>query len=121
MCQRLRLRTSHEIDMKSTNSAELFRLFSGGLSSWGYVFGAWMIALAATLGAVFIGEVMGQAPCSLCWYQRTFMFPLAILLAVATYRSDTDVWRYALPLAAAGWAVAVWHMLLYAGVISEFM
>ncbi len=36
---------------------------------------AFLIALAATLGALFIGEVLGQMPCTLCWYQRIAMFP----------------------------------------------
>lgn len=27
---------------------------------------AFVIALAATLGALFIGEVLGQMPCTLC-------------------------------------------------------
>ncbi|CUX68336.1 putative disulfide formation protein (fragment) [Agrobacterium genomosp. 5 str. CFBP 6626] len=49
--------------------------------AWLPTFGAWMVALTSTLGALFIGEVMGQAPCDLCWHQRAFMFPLAILLA----------------------------------------
>jgi disulfide bond formation protein DsbB len=47
------------------------------------------------------------------------MFPLAILLAVACFRSDMTVWRYALPLAALGLLVALFHSLLYAGVVPE--
>lgn len=73
----------------------------------------------ATLSALFIGEVMGQVPCVLCWYQRIFMFPLAILLAIACYRSDGSAWRYALPLAGIGWLIAVYHCLVYFGLISE--
>jgi disulfide bond formation protein DsbB len=80
---------------------------------WLLLFGAWLVALAATAGALFIGEVMGQAPCVLCWYQRAFMFPLAVILAVATFRSDLDAWRYGLPLAAIGWLIAGYHVLLY--------
>lgn len=87
---------------------------------WPYLFFAWIVALAATLSALFIGEVMGQAPCSLCWHQRAFMFPLALVLAVASFRSsDRSVWLYALPLAGAGWLVAVFHSLLYAGLVPE--
>ena len=81
------------------------------------LYAAWIVALAATFGALFIGEVMGQAPCVLCWHQRVFMFPLAIILGIACYRSDSGVWRYALPLAALGWVVAVYHALQYFGVI----
>lgn len=88
-------------------------------AAWPALFGAWAVSLAASLGALFVGEVMGQVPCSLCWHQRAFMFPLAILLAVACYRSDTGVWRYAAPLAAIGSLIAGWHTLLFYGVVSE--
>ena len=47
------------------------------------------------------------------------MFPLAVVLGIACYLSDHDVRRYALPLAIAGGAIAFWHSLLFAGVISE--
>lgn len=78
---------------------------------------AWVMALLATLGALFVGEVAGQTPCVLCWYQRVAMFPLALLLGIASFRGDLGIWRYALPLAAAGWLVAAFHVLLYYGFI----
>lgn len=86
---------------------------------WLLLFAAWAIALAATLAALFIGEVMGQAPCFLCWFQRAFMFPLAVILAVACFRSDGGVWRYALPLAGLGGIVAGFHVLQYVGLIPQ--
>ncbi|UVE16523.1 disulfide bond formation protein B [Pseudomonas sp. LS44] len=86
---------------------------------WGLLLLAWLLALFSTLAALFIGEVMGQAPCILCWFQRAFMFPLAVILAVACYRSDFDVWRYALPLAGIGALLALAHSLLYAGLIPQ--
>lgn len=89
------------------------------LSGAGLLFTAWLLALVSTLAVLFVGEVMGQEPCVLCWYQRAFMFPLAIMLAVATARCDASIWRYALPLAAAGWLAALYHNLLYFAVIPE--
>jgi disulfide bond formation protein DsbB len=86
---------------------------------WPILFVAWVVALVASLGALFVGEVMAQAPCSLCWHQRAFMFPLAVLLAIACYRSDAGIWRYALPLAVIGWLVAGWHTLLFYGVAPQ--
>src|SRR3546814_20840036 len=62
---------------------------------------------------------MGQRPCTLCWHQRAFMFPLAVVLAVACFRSDPQAWRYALPLAGIGWLLSGYHSLLYTGVIPE--
>ncbi len=80
------------------------------------LFAAWLVALGATLGALFIGEVLGQTPCTLCWYQRIAMFPLALVLGLACLRGDASVRRYALPLAVVGAAVAAWHTLVYYGV-----
>lgn len=86
---------------------------------WMLVFGAWLIALVATLGAVFLGEIVGRTPCVLCWYQRIAMFPLVIVLGVGLLPFDPRSTRYALPLAAIGWAVALYHSLLYWGVVTE--
>jgi disulfide bond formation protein DsbB len=83
------------------------------------LFVVWIIALISTLGALFIGEVMGQMPCLLCWYQRIAMFPLAIVLMIASYSSDAGVWRYTLPLAAIGGLIAAYHSLLYMGIIPK--
>jgi disulfide bond formation protein DsbB len=80
---------------------------------------AWLVALAATAGALFIGEVMLMAPCQLCWYQRIFMFPLALILGMACFSEDRRGAVYALPLALGGAAMAGYHTLLVAGVIPK--
>lgn len=90
---------------------------TNGTRSWQYLLAAWLVALVATLAALFIGEVMGQAPCNLCWFQRIFMFPLAVILGLAAFRGDAGIARYALPLAALGWLVALYHSLLYLGIV----
>jgi len=78
---------------------------------------AFVIALAATLGALFIGEVLGQMPCTLCWYQRIAMFPLVPILGLSLWRGDGVARAYALPLVVAGLALAAWHSGLYAGLL----
>ncbi len=78
---------------------------------------AFLIALAATLGALFIGEVLGQMPCTLCWYQRIAMFPLTLIFGLSLWRGDGMARAYGLPLAAVGMAVAAWHSGLYAGLL----
>ena len=89
--------------------------------AWTLLFSAWIVALAASMGALFIGEVLGQEPCNLCWYQRIAMFPLSVILGLACLYNDFAIRRYALPmaLALAGCVVALWHTLLYVGLISE--
>ena len=86
---------------------------------WWLIFGAWLVATISTLGALFFGEVMHLPPCVLCWYQRIFMFPLALILPIGLFPFDRKVVRYALPLAVLGWLFAVFHVLLIAGVIPE--
>ena len=84
---------------------------------WILLFSAWLIALVATLGALFSSEIMGLEPCVLCWYQRIAMFPLALMLALAVLPFDGRVLRYALPLALAGAAIAAYHTLLVWGLV----
>ncbi|WP_337179488.1 disulfide bond formation protein B [Hydrogenophaga borbori] len=87
---------------------------------WIWLMAAWGIALAATLGALFIGEVMGMTPCLLCWYQRIFMFPLALILGMAAFADDRRGAVYALPLALAGAALAAYHSALIAGWVPQW-
>lgn len=86
---------------------------------WVLLFGAWLVALLSSGAVLFVGEVMGQAPCNLCWFQRAFMFPLAIVLGLASLRGDADVWRYALALSVPGALVALFHSLVYFGMVAE--
>jgi len=83
------------------------------------LFGAWLIALLATAGALFLGEVMGKTPCVLCWYQRIAMFPLALILGIGLLEPDGRSIRYALPLAWAGGAIALYHCLIFWGLIAQ--
>lgn len=87
---------------------------------WLSLLGAWAVALIATLGALFIGEVMGMTPCLLCWYQRIFMFPLALILGMAAFAGDRRGAVYALPLALGGAALAAYHTALVAGWVPQW-
>lgn len=81
--------------------------------------GAWIVALTSSLSVLYIGEVIGQAPCNLCWFQRAFMFPLAVVLGLGLWWQDDRVGRYGIALALGGAAVALWHMGLYTGILPE--
>jgi disulfide bond formation protein DsbB len=87
--------------------------------AWTLVFGAWLIASASTLGALFFGEVMKLPPCSLCWYQRIFMFPLVLVLPFGLFPFTRSVVRAVLPLVGVGGFLAVVHVLLVEGIIPE--
>ncbi len=87
--------------------------------AWPLLLGAWLVAVIATAGALFIGEIMLMVPCKLCWYQRIFMFPLVLVLGMACYSQDRRGAIYALPLALGGAAIAVYHCLLLVGLIPK--
>lgn len=87
--------------------------------SWTLIFAAWLVAAMSTLSSLFFSEVMDLIPCVLCWYQRIFMFPLAIILLVALFPLDTRVVKYAIPITVIGMLFAVYHIFLFYGVIPE--
>lgn len=88
---------------------------------WNIIFFAWLVATIATLGSLFFSEVMEFAPCSLCWYQRIFMYPLVIILLVGLFPLDKNVFRYSVPFAILGWLTALYHNLLHYEIITEDM
>lgn len=78
---------------------------------------AWLVALVATLGSLYLSEVRGFLPCVLCWYQRIAMYPLALLLGVAAFFGDHSIRRYVLPLALTGFGIALFQNLEMWGVV----
>ena len=84
---------------------------------------AFSIALAGTLGSLFYSEVLNYAPCSLCWYQRIFLYPLVVLLGIAAWTKDDKIGKYAIPTAAIGLVIALVHyaeQLLYkVGIVAD--
>ena len=82
-------------------------------------YAAWITALVGMAGSLFFSEVMGLPPCVLCWYQRIAMYPLVLIIGIGIATGDGGWKKYALPLALAGLAVAVYQNLLYYGIIPE--
>ncbi|EKN69377.1 thiol-disulfide oxidoreductase BdbC [Neobacillus bataviensis LMG 21833] len=73
---------------------------------------SWIAAIIATLGSLYFSEVMHFIPCTLCWYQRIFMYPLAIILGIAVYRNDKSIYQYVLPLSIIGVLISGYHTIL---------
>jgi disulfide bond formation protein DsbB len=71
------------------------------------------------VGSLFFSEVMGLPPCVLCWYQRIAMYPLVVIIAIGIATRDPRMKVYALPLSFIGLAIAIYHNLLYYGIIPE--
>jgi len=75
---------------------------------------AWLVATVATLGSLYFSEIANFTPCKLCWFQRIAMYPLVVILGVATLTKDPRGRLYAFPLAAIGAAIGLYHSYLQA-------
>ncbi len=73
---------------------------------------AWVVAVIATAGSLYMSEVAHFEPCLLCWYQRIAMYPLVLVLGVGALRNDIGVVRYAMPLAIVGAPISLYHYLI---------
>ena len=79
-----------------------------------------LVATTATLGSLYFSEFgLHWTPCRFCWFQRVFMYSLAVVLVVAAIRRDRNARWYAGVLAAIGLLISLWHNLLERGVLDE--
>jgi disulfide bond formation protein DsbB len=68
-----------------------------------------IIACIATCGSLFFSEIAKFDPCKLCWFQRIFMYPQAILFAIAFWKKDKNIFQYSIPLSIIGACIAAYH------------
>jgi len=83
------------------------------------IFICFLVASVATLGSLFFSEIMHFVPCSMCWYQRIFMYPLVIIFLVNLLYPDDKVFKYSFSLVLVGLFFAIYHNLLMFGIIPE--
>ncbi len=74
-----------------------------------------IIALSAMGGSLFYENVGHFAPCLLCWWQRIFMYPQTLLIALGIVKNDKEVADYSMGLSAAGFIVALYHFYIQRG------
>lgn len=72
-----------------------------------------LFSLLASLFSLVYSEVIGFAPCHLCWLQRIFIYPQVLLFAVALWDKDKKVLRYSLPLLIVGFLISAYQNLVY--------
>ena len=71
-----------------------------------------VVATIATTGSLFFSEIAKYEPCKLCWIQRIFMYPLVLLLGIASWKNDRGIADYVLPLSVIGAGFAGYHYAL---------
>lgn len=83
------------------------------------IFLCFLLASIATLGSLFFSEIMHFVPCSLCWYQRIFLYPLVLIFLVYLLYPDNSIFKYSIPLVFVGLIISFYHNLLLFGIIPE--
>lgn len=71
-----------------------------------------VVAVLAMASSLYLSGIADLIPCRYCWWQRIFMYPLAVVLPIAAWRRDASVRWYALPLAGIGLLISAWHTWL---------
>ena len=71
-----------------------------------------MITTTAMLGSLYFSEIVNYKPCRLCWFQRSAMYPLAILLVAANFKKFKFTKIVAVVLALVGGTVSTYHWFL---------
>lgn len=70
---------------------------------------AWIVSVIASLGSLYFSEIKEFIPCELCWYQRIFMYPLAIILGIAAFYNEKNLKKYILLLSVIGGLISLYH------------
>jgi disulfide bond formation protein DsbB len=92
---------------RSAGAAALVEVFSGPALMLGAV-----VAATSMAGSLYFSEIADFIPCTLCWYQRIAMYPLAVILTIAAVRRERIVRYYVVPLASIGAAISLYHYVI---------
>lgn len=79
-----------------------------------------LVSASASLLTLVYSEVFGFVPCGLCWFERVFLYPVAIISLVALYKvrhgvRDTAIADYGIALSGIGAIIATYHHYLQMG------
>lgn len=72
-----------------------------------------IISLASIFGSLFFSEVMKFPPCNLCWYQRIFIYPIALIVLSGLYLGSKDTNKFLTPFIFIGLIFSAYHNLVY--------
>ena len=79
----------------------------------------WGISLLSMIVSLIFSELLKLPPCSLCWYQRIFMYPIVFIIPTGIFIKDVKLCWYTLILSAFGALIAFYHNLIYFNFIDE--
>jgi disulfide bond formation protein DsbB len=99
-----------QLESTDEDESEVTHLSKRGVAARIAMYVALAAAWIATCGSLFMSEALGWIPCQWCWYQRIFMYPLALVLATGLINRDRNAPKYALVLAVPGILASSYHI-----------
>ena len=69
----------------------------------------WVISLIATLGSLYFSEVREYIPCTMCWFQRIFMYPILVMTTVAVIQKNAKIAVMTAVFSIIGGCISVYH------------
>ncbi|MFA6022589.1 MAG: disulfide bond formation protein B [Candidatus Pacearchaeota archaeon] len=80
---------------------------------------AFLMVTGGTFGSLVYSEILKLPPCDLCWLQRVFIYPQVIILGVALWKKQRDIFDYVIGLNVIGLVFAIYQytmqMINYSG------
>lgn len=73
---------------------------------------AWLLACLSTFGSVYAVEGFNLESCYLCWLQRIGIYPLILILGMATLNQCYTIIPYVVPQLFLGCILAVYHIII---------
>ncbi len=74
-----------------------------------------LMGLGSMVISLFYSSVIGFPPCELCWVQRIFLYPQAILFGMELWKRDRTIINHSLALAFIGSLVSIFHIYVENG------
>jgi len=70
------------------------------------------VAVFSSIGSLIYSEVIAFIPCKFCWYQRYFMYPIALILLIGIFKKFILKYAY---LSFVGFCIGIYHIYLQNG------
>ncbi len=82
------------------------------LISENYITLIFVVGAMASAGSLSLSEIANFAPCKLCWYQRVFMYPIALISLTSLVFNEGRVKKFVLAFSTVGILISVYHILM---------
>lgn len=67
------------------------------------------VSLVAILGSLYFSEVRNYEPCTYCWYQRIFMYPIPLITGIALFQKNAKIALTTALFALLGGGISLYH------------